>query len=90
MLLYHVNVLNLTSMLPKLCGSTLAVNSQYWLGTYMSCSFLWSCSGYNAGTVENLHCETSEPYSYVFLERMLQKLYLAFCVIGFLFGKHFY
>lgn len=62
MLSYHVTVLNLTTMLLELCGSTLAVSFQYWLSTYMSYSFIWSCSGYNAKTVENLRVK---PLSHI-------------------------
>lgn len=49
-------------MLPKLCGSTLAASSQYWLSTSMPFSFIWSCAGYNAEMVENL---SVKPLSHI-------------------------
>lgn len=52
----------ITSMLPELGGSTLAMSFQYWRSTSMSCSFIWSCSGYNREMVENL---SVEPLSHV-------------------------
>lgn len=78
-------------MLPELGGSTLAVSSQYWLSASMSCSFIWSCAGYNAEMAENLSVKPLSHIPMCCLKKYSRtKIYQAFCVAGFLFGKHFY
>lgn len=82
---YRVTVLNLACMLPELGGSTLAVSSQYWLSTSMSCSFIWSCAGYNAGMVENLCVKPLSHIPMCCLRKYSNaKIYQAFCVSGYL------
>lgn len=72
-------------MLPELGGNTLAVSSQYWLNTFMSCSFIWSYAGYNAGMVENLRVKPLSHIPMCFLRKYSNgKIYQAFCVSGYL------
>lgn len=68
---------------------TLAVSSQYWLSTSLSCSFIWSCAGCNAGMVGDI---SVKPLSHIPVGCLRKyskaKIYQAFSVAGFLFGKH--